>query len=81
MDDVRVWWGHEGEEFCESVPKVRMVVSISMVARIETWSPLGNDVEQSVPSMIGGYEVDQVWLQTVVERVHWYVQDEAERER
>ena len=36
------------------------------------WSYLVNDVEQSVPSRIGEYEVDQVWLQTVAKHVHWY---------
>ena len=33
------------------------------------WSYLVNDVEQSVPSRIGEYEVDQVRLQTVVKHV------------
>ena len=52
-----------------------------MVARIKMWSHLVNDVEQSVPSRIGEYEVDQVRLQTVVKHVHWYVQDVEEQER
>ena len=52
-----------------------------MVARIKMWSYLVNDVEQSVPSRIGEYEFDQVWHQTVVRHVHWYVQDVEEKER
>ena len=51
------------------------------VAWIKMWSYLVNDVEQSVPSRIGEYEVDQVWHQTVVRHVHWYVQDVEEQER
>jgi hypothetical protein len=52
-----------------------------MVARIKMGAYLVNDVESSVPSRIGEYEVDQVWLQTVAKHVHWYVQDVEEQER